>query len=446
MMMIEIIRGPLHLGKDGSKKAWVSVFSSIWYKIGMEPTEKIRMRWVEVLPTVHDGREMFVLRDPEGITNESLVVSREVLLIISLMDGTRSLRDIQEAYMRACGGLLYTDHITSVIEALDTRFLLQNGRYEEHLGTLRAAYDAEPFRTSFLAGRSYPGDEAELRAFMGAMIKERQKPSGEQHLLAMIAPHIDYGRGSEVYSQTYSHFPEKDHTLFVIFGTCHKPAPRMWNISLKDLVTPLGRVRSPGEVGRLVREDRVLRSYVDEWPHRNEHSIELQLPIIQFLSGEKEFEVLSVLTGSLHQYMEDGERPDQGEAADLVGRLKALLMAHAGPCVFLAAADLAHIGAQFGDPAPLDRFVLEESKQKDEALLGAMAEVDGAGFFEAVRKEGDRRRICGLAPIYFLLSMLDPCRGQVVGYQQWTDGASSVSFAGAIFCQDGFAGQSPIPL
>ena len=401
---------------------------------------------MEVLPTVHDGREMFVLRDPEGIIDESsLVVSREVLFVISLMDGTRSVRDIQEAYMRASGGLLYTDHIISVIEALDGRFLLHNGRYEDRLATLRAACDAEPFRTSFLAGRSYPGDEAELRAFMEAMIKGRQGQAGEQHLLGIIAPHIDYGRGSEVYRQTYRHLPEKDNTLFVIFGTCHKPAPRMWNISLKDLVTPLGRVRGPGEVARLVREDPVLKGYVDEWPHRNEHSIELQLPIIQFLAGGKEFEVLSVLTGSLHEYMGDGERPDEGEAADLVGRLKGLLRAQGGPCVFVAAADLAHIGAQFGDPPPLDRFMLEESKRKDEVLLRAVAEVDGAGFFETVRKEGDRRRICGLAPIYFLLSMLDPCRGQVVGYQQWTDGASSVSFAGAIFYRDGFEGQSLTP-
>ena len=407
----------------------------------MEPAEKVRVRWVEVLPTVHEGREMFVLRDPEGITDESLVVSREVLFVVSLMDGTRSMRDIQEAYVRASGGLMYAEHVTSVIEAMDTHFLLENGRYESRLRTLRAAYDAEPFRTSFLAGRSYPGDEAELRAFVGTMIKERQ--ADQQDLLGLIAPHIDYERGSEVYCQAYRHLPEKDDTLFVIFGTCHKPAPRMWNISLKNLVTPLGKIRGAGEVGRLLREDRVLKGYVDEWPHRNEHSIESQLPIIQFLAGGKEFEVLSVLTGSLHEYMGDGARPDKGEAADLVGRLKGLLKAHAGPCVFVAAADLAHIGAQFGDPPPLDRVVLEESKEKDQVLLRAVAEVDGAGFFEAVRKEEDRRRICGLAPIYFLLSMLDPCRGQVVGYHQWTDGASSVSFAGALFYRDGSMGQSP---
>jgi hypothetical protein len=185
-------------------------------------------------------------------------------------------------------------------------------------------------------------------------------------------------------------------------------------------------------VGDLVAQDALLRGYVDEWPHRNEHSIELQLPIIQFVMGEREFEVLSILTGSLHEYMEDGTRLDQGEVSELLARLKQVVKTHDGPVVFVAAADLAHIGAQFGDTG-LDNAMLEESKEKDYALLQTVTAVDAEAFFETVRREGDKRRICGLAPIYFVLSMLDSDRGELIEYRQWTDGASSVSFAGAIF-------------
>lgn len=96
----------------------------------------------------------------------------------------------------------------------------------------------------------------------------------------------------------------------------------------------------------------------------------------------------------------------------------------------VAAADLAHIGAQFGDSCSLDATTLADSRKKDEELLRLMSEVDARGFFDAVKREGDRRRICGLAPIYFLLSLLDGCRGEAVSYKQWTDGVSSVSFAG----------------
>jgi len=391
------------------------------------------VRWLDIVPTKHDGSDVFLLRDPEGITEKSLLVSRDMLFLIYLMDGTRSMREIQEAYMRTCGSLIMTDRIVSVVDVLDAHFLLSNDRYRDCLRALKGAYDAEPFRTAYLAGNGYPGDEAGLRAFMEDLTQRGEGPAGRDGVKAIVAPHIDYGRGMEVYRAAYGSLPREAATLFVIFGTCHKLAPKLWNIGLKDTVTPLGKIKGAKEVGRLVREDRTLGAYVDEWPHRKEHSIELQLPVIQFLLGRKKFEVLSILTGSLHEYMEDGRHPGQGEAADLAGRLKEILKAHEGPCVFIAAADLAHIGAQFGDPPPLHWSVLQDSRQRDEKLLRAVAAVDGAGFFDSVRQEGDKRRICGLAPIYFLLSMLDSCQGKIVGYDQWSDGASSVSFAAALF-------------
>ena len=399
----------------------------------MEESDRIRVRWLDIVPARHNGMEMFLVRDPEGIADKSLLVSREALFLISLMDGTTSPRDMQAAYMRASGELIMSDRIASMVEALDAHFLLENDRYRDRVRTLKAEYEAAPCRSACLAGSGYPGDEAGLRIFMENLTRQAEDGAQADGVRAIIAPHIDYARGMEVYRLAYGALPKEGDTLFVIFGTCHKAAPKLWNIALRDIATPLGVIPGPGTVGRLIREDALLGAYVDEWPHRNEHSIELQLPVIQYLFGGERFEVLSILTGSLHEYMEDGMDPAGGEAADLAGRLKEILKAHDGPCVFVAGADLAHIGAQFGDPPPLDRATLDASRRKDEKLLKPVAAADGPGFFEMVRQEGDRRRICGLAPIYFLLSMLDSCRGEVVGYDQWTDGASSVSFAGVVF-------------
>ncbi len=398
----------------------------------VDQSENPKVRWLDVVPTVHEGRETFVLRDPEGITDNALLVSRDVLFLISLMDGARSARDIQFEFMKASGLLIQEDRVTSVIRTLDDHFLLLNTRYESHVSRLMEEYGALPFRNACLAGKSYPDDAVALRSYLASFMDRENASSLKGRVRGMIAPHIDYGRGLEVYGPTYRYLPRDKNTLFVVFGTCHKPTRRVWSIALRDVVTPLGRVRGAATVGDLVAQDALLRGYVDEWPHRNEHSIELQLPIIQFLMGEREFEVLSILTGSLHEYMEDGTRLDQGEVSELLARLKQVVKAHEGPVVFVAAADLAHIGAQFGDTG-LDNAMLEESKEKDYALLQTITAVDAAAFFETVRREGDKRRICGLAPIYFVLSMLDSDRGELIEYRQWTDGASSVSFAGAIF-------------
>jgi MEMO1 family protein len=398
----------------------------------METIDNPRVRWLDVVPTVHEGNEVFLLRDPEEITDRSLLVSRDILILISLMDGTRSTDDIRVECANVAGLLVDTGRIDSVVRALDDCFLLINEKYEEHVGRLRGEYEAQPFRRAYLAGKSYPEDAAALRSYLAAMLEPAGARAGEGRVVGMVAPHIDYARGEEVYAPVYGYLPKEDNTLFVVFGTCHKATRKMWSISLKDVETPLGRVKTAGRVGELIRCDPLLSDYVDEWPHRNEHSIELQLPLMQFLLEGREFEVLSILTGSLHEYVEDGRSLDQGEVPALLERLKIVLASHEGPVVFVAAADLAHIGAQFGDTRPLGAM-LEASKEKDGELLEKIAGVDGRGFFETVKREGDARRICGLAPIYFVLSMVDARRGETIGYKQWTDGASSVSFTGTVF-------------
>ncbi len=373
-----------------------------------------------------------MLRDPEGITDNSLLVSRDILLLISFMDGPRSTRDIRLEYTKTAGLAMDTDRIESVVHALDDCFLLLNRRYEECADRLREACEAQPFRNAYLPGKTYPDDPTALRSYLSDLVAQVDRPVEADRVAGMVVPHIDYTRGGEVYGPVYGCLPRDNHTLFVIFGTCHKLTRKIWSISLKDVVTPLGRVNTTGRVGELIRHDPLLRDYVDEWPHRTEHSIELQLPLIQFLLEGREFEVLPILTGSLHEYVENGQSLDRGEVPALLERLKVLVKSHEGPVVFMAAADLAHIGAQFGDAQALDSM-LEESMRRDGELLRRMAEVDGRSFFEAIKSERDRRRICGLAPIYFVLSIVDARRGKVIGYKQWTDGASSVSFAGMVF-------------
>jgi MEMO1 family protein len=399
----------------------------------MEQGENPKVRWLDVVPTTHEGAEVYVVRDPEGITDKSLVVSRDVLCLLALMDGSRGTRDIQDEFVRRWGTVMQPERIHLVIQTMDEHFFLANDRYRSHIDSLRREYMVAPFREACLSGRSYPNDGEELKRLMSRVMGLTPEPREKHSVKGMIVPHIDYQRGAEVYAPTYHHLPRNENTLFIIFGTCHKWAPKLWNIAYRDLRTPLGMVRKPEGICRRIAEHTLLRDYMDEWPHRNEHSIELQLPFMQFLMGGRPFEVLSILTGSLHEYISNGERVEEGQTRELVQSLKGVVAEHEGPCVFIAAADLAHIGAQFGDKGSLDQATMDESKRRDIELLEAVLAVDAVEFFARVKREEDRRRICGLAPIYFTLSMLDSCKGELVGYQQWTDGASSVSFAGTVF-------------
>jgi len=56
-------------------------------------------------------------------------------------------------------------------------------------------------------------------------------------------------------------------------------------------------------------------------------------------------------------------------------------------------------------------------------------------MFQQVKKEGDRRRICGLSAIYLTLRLLGKARGDITGYAQCPadeQGTSFVSICGIV--------------
>jgi MEMO1 family protein len=400
------------------------------YKMSVE---KPKVRWVEAIPMMQKGVETVLLRDMEGITENTLMVSRHTAFLLSLMDGTRTVRDLQAEFMRQFGELLYTEDIQTVIDTLDANLFLQNDAFQDHYGRLRAEYEGAPVRKSYLSGKSYPEGMGDLLRFLDEMFQAKGQPQTDGEVTGLLVPHIDYSRGTEVYQEIYPYLKTVKTPLLIILGTCHRPTERMWSISQKDFATPLGVMENPKDLCALIQENRTLSRYIDEWPHRSEHSIELQLPLIQYMAADRDVEILPILTGSMHEFTEGAKDIADGEIEDIIGNFCEVLGGYGKPYVILSAADLAHIGAQFGDTYALNRFTLDESEQKDRLILDRIGQNSAQGFLDVIRDERDRRRICGLAPIYFQLRLLEGSRCDIVSYRQWTDGKSSVSFAGGVF-------------
>ena len=98
---------------------------------------------------------------------------------------------------------------------------------------------------------------------------------------------------------------------------------------------------------------------------------------------------------------------------------------------FIASADLAHMGLQFGDRDGMSEYGLRVLAQEDQEMLEYVERLDGEGFFSAISKERDRRRICGLPAIYTMLKVLEAKEGRLLRYgQAYTPETQSVvSFA-----------------
>jgi MEMO1 family protein len=393
-----------------------------------------RLRPLEVFRTTVEGRPAVALRDPTGATDRIALVPPAMAILLAFMDGTNTLGDLQAELMRRLGQLVAREHIAEIVRRLDEALLLDSPRFRTHVADVEERFLLAPTRAAVHAGKSYPDDPAELAGMLDGFLPAG---GGGRAPRAILAPHIDFGRGGPAYGQAYLPLRETEPPdLFVVFGTDHNGGEFRFTLTRKSYDTPAGPVATDGALvdemaGRLGKDGL----FTDELHHRAEHSIEFQVVMIRHLFPRRHVRVLPVLCGSMHRLIASGADPRAEPEAERF--FAALAQAVRGRSVcWIAGADLAHVGPRFGDPRPLsegDRRALRES---DARLLECAAAGDEAGFFRAIAGAGDRNRVCGTSAIYAMLRMLDGAAGRVAAYEQCPadeDGGSLVSIASVVY-------------
>ncbi len=102
---------------------------------------------------------------------------------------------------------------------------------------------------------------------------------------------------------------------------------------------------------------------------------------------------------------------------------------------YIASADLAHMGHQFGDQDGVGEYDLRILAEEDQEMLGHVEKMDAEGFSNSILKDRDRRRICGYPAIYGMLNCLDAKTGKLLKYGQafTPETKSVVTFASMAF-------------
>jgi AmmeMemoRadiSam system protein B len=405
--------------------------------------EHPRLRAVEAFPVEHDGQHMVVLRDSAGYTDAVLLLPMGIVGVVALLDGTRSVADVQAEVMRAHGELLPRGQLEEMVATLDEHGFLDSARFAER----RAAIDGEfldgSVRPASHAGGAYAADPDALRATMDAFFTAPQGPGpvtapvpGTTPVSAIIAPHIDFHRGGPAYAWAYRDLVERaDADTFVIFGTCHAGMAHPFALTAKDYATPFG----PARVDRDLVEKLAARAQQDcfgsELAHRAEHSIEFQAVFLQYLyAGRRDVRIVPVLASFAHEVLARGLRPsDDPRVEAFLDALRETLAASGRKVAVIAGADLAHVGPRFGDAEPVSPDGRTRIEREDRAMLAAVEAGDAEAFFGSVAADGDWRRICGLSPIYALLRTVGGARGTLRHYGQSDDSRGVVSYASVVF-------------
>ncbi len=399
------------------------------------------------------------LRDPLELTDRVALVPEVLLPLLAMLDGTHDVRALAASFGLRTGIPLSPGTVEAILRNLDEALLLEGARYERALARALATYRTLPHRPLALAGRSYPAEPEALTTLLDAFATAWQQVVAAegasaaapaplrplQCVAGVLSPHIDYARGGLLYAGTWQAAlaAVASAEVIVVFGTDHAGGPGRLTPTAQHYATPWGVLETDRAAVGAVAAALGDEAYTEELHHRNEHSIELAVVWLHWALRRAGRDpagapLVPLLCGSFQSWIGTEDRPAGREVAALEALARAIEGRRA---LVIAAADLAHVGPAFGDSAPLtdeDRQALATS---DAGMLETIAVGDADGFLAYLRAEGDRRRVCGLPPIYWALRLLDrlggrPAAGRLVGYDQCPadeQGGSIVSIAGVLW-------------
>ena len=153
-------------------------------------------------------------------------------------------------------------------------------------------------RKSYAAGRFYTDKPAELKTQLQEMFSKSVKKKAESTPLAIICPHAGYVYSGEVAASAYNQIdPNHQFERIFIIGSSHTMAFDGASVFCTGhYETPLGIVKVDLELVRqLVKENKLIRCYPEA--HSYEHSIEVQLPFLQY-HLHTDYMIVPIIIGS----------------------------------------------------------------------------------------------------------------------------------------------------
>lgn len=263
-------------------------------------------------------------------------------------------------------------------------------------------------RKPAVAGSFYAGTRERLRG-EAADLLVRDVP--RRRALAVVAPHAGYRYSGRVAGAVYSRieFPE----TFVILGPNHTGLGAGAAIMTGGAwETPLGAVEIDVDLARAIQgASDILEE--DHLGHLKEHSIEVQLPLLQACQRPFRFVPICLFSHEL-------------AACQNVGRAVAAAVQAAGkPVVLVASTDFSHYISH------------EEAQTKDRKAIDAILTIDPEGLYDVVRRQ--RITMCGFHPttaVLFAARELGASQAELVQYMTsgdvTKDFSSVVGYAGIV--------------
>jgi len=235
-------------------------------------------------------------------------------------------------------------------------------------------------RPPAVAGSWYSGNPKGLRTQIEELFTHRQGPgslpqtvkNGPRNLVGLVVPHAGYMASGPVAAHAYYNLAKDGKPdIIVIFGPNHTGRGSALSIMKEGFWrTPLGEVEIDTETAdRILQVSQIVD--VDDIAHTYEHSIELQLPFLQYLYGS-EFKFVPICF--MMQDLESSREVGKAVAEALKGK----------NALVIASTDMTHYEPQ------------ERAEKKDKIAIDAALKMDETQYYHVVEAYGIST--CGYGP------------------------------------------------
>ncbi|MFA5287076.1 MAG: AmmeMemoRadiSam system protein B [Candidatus Omnitrophota bacterium] len=266
-------------------------------------------------------------------------------------------------------------------------------------------------RQPVVAGKFYPKDAEGIKKEIGVFVKGNQEAKSKA--MGCLLPHAGYVYSGKVAAITLAQIDIPDRVI--LLGPNHTGNGSVCAIMTEGVwQTPLGKVKIDKELASLILSgSKYLED--DNVAHLNEHSLEVELPMLQYFKNSFEIIPIAFLTQELSVLQQVGK--------DIANVLRE--SEYRDRVMFLASSDMTHYEAD------------EQARGKDKKAIEAILALDEEKLMQEIGNFNIS--MCGYAPVAVMLSAaksLGAKSGRLAIYQTsgdiTGDKTSVVGYAGII--------------
>jgi hypothetical protein len=256
----------------------------------------------------------------------------------------------------------------------------------------------DKIRHSAVAGQFYDANEIDLRQTIENCYTDFRGPgeipkvkSTDKKIKGIIVPHAGFVFSGSIAAHSYKFLAEHGFAdTFIILGPNHTGMGSGVSLMTQgEWMTPFGTTEINETIAKQLRRGII---DMDENAHKYEHSIEVQLPFLQFLVGNKNFDFVPICMG-----MQDIKTSEE------IGTILANVIKDSEEdVVIIASTDFTHAGFNYNSMPPEGMRVDKYAEKQDKLAIEKILKLDSKGLINTVEK--NNITMCGYGPVASLIT------------------------------------------